>query len=224
MKLPSQFAALAPKVREFFEQKAFGQTVDLSDPTVVKAMSTPVAHYVCVDVFSKALKKLAIAEQEPTLLEPERVLSSCQPFPWSRQVWEGVKTVFNLVPCDNGFERDFAKFLDNAPDVTAYAKLPQPFGFSIEYTDGAMNLRSYYPDFVAVDDHGTHWLLETKGAETGDVAHKDVAAAQWCENARLLTGKKWSYLKIPQKAFETLQPSRLDHLGALQTVSLELAE
>ena len=81
-------------------------------------MSTPVAHYVCVDVFSKALKKLTIAEQEPTLLEPERMLSTCQPFPWSRQVWEGVKTVFNLVPCDNAFERDFAKFLDNAQDVT----------------------------------------------------------------------------------------------------------
>jgi hypothetical protein len=29
-------------------------------------MSTPVAHFVCVDVFSKALKKLTIAEQEPT--------------------------------------------------------------------------------------------------------------------------------------------------------------
>ena len=40
----------------------------------MKAMSTPVAHYVCVDVFSKALKKLTIAEQEPTLLEPERML------------------------------------------------------------------------------------------------------------------------------------------------------
>jgi len=101
VKLPSQFAALAPKVREFFEQKAFGQGVDLSDPVVVKAMSTPVAHYVCVDVFSKELKKLTIAEQEPKLLEPERMLSSCQPFPWSRPVWEGVKTVFSLVPCDN---------------------------------------------------------------------------------------------------------------------------
>lgn len=216
VKLPSQFAALAPKVREFFEQKAFGQTVELSDLTVVKAMSTPVAHYVCVDVFSKALKKLAIAEQEPTLLEPERLLSACQPFPWSRPVWEGVKTVFNLVPCDNHFERDFAKFLDNATDVTAYAKLPQPFGFSIEYTDGVMNLRSYYPDFVAVDDKGTRWLLETKGAETGDVAHKDAAAAQWCENATQLTKTKWQYLKIPQKGFETLQPSRLEHLRALQ--------
>jgi type III restriction enzyme len=176
--LPSQFAALAPKVREFFEQKAFGQTVDLSDAVVVKAMGTPVAHYVCADVFSKALKKLTIAEQEPTLLEPERMLSGCQPFPWSRPVWEGVKTVFNLVPCDNNFERDFAKFLDAATDVEAYSKLPQLFGFSIEYKDGVMNLRSYYPDFVALDQKGTRWLLETKGAETGDVAHKDAAATQ----------------------------------------------
>jgi type III restriction enzyme len=220
VKLPSQFAALAPKVREFFENKAFGQWVDLNNHEVVKAMSTPVAHYVCVDVFSKALKKLTIAEQEPILLEPERMLSTCQPFPWSRQVWEGVHTVFNLVPCDNGFERDFAKFLDNASDVEAFAKLPQPFGFSIEYTDGAMNLRSYYPDFVAVDDKGVRWLLETKGAETDDVAHKDAAATQWCENATQLTKTQWQYLKVPQKGFEVLQPNRLAELMALQPVKL----
>jgi type III restriction enzyme len=220
VKLPSQFAALAPKVREFFEQKAFGQAVDLSDLEVVKAMSTPVAHFVCVDVFSKTLKKLTIAEQEPTLLEPERMLSSCQPFPWSRPVWEGNHTVFNLVPCDNKFERDFAKFLDNATDVDAYAKLPLPFGFSIDYTDGAMNLRSYYPDFVALDTKGTHWLLETKGAEYDDVAHKDIAAEHWCENARRLTGSDWQYLKVPQKGFELLQPSRLHELMALSTPQL----
>jgi type III restriction enzyme len=220
VKLPSQFAALAPKVREFFEQKAFGQTVDLSDSVVVKAMGTPVAHYVCVDVFSKALKKLTISEQVPTLLEPERLLSSCQPFPWSRPVLEDAKTVFNLVPCDNHFERDFAKFLNSAEDVTRFAKLPQPFGFSIDYTDGAMNLRSYYPDFVAVDDKGTRWLLESKGAETGEVLHKDAAATQWCENATALTDTKWMYLKVQQKAFEVLQPTRFAHLAALRPMKL----
>jgi type III restriction enzyme len=220
VKLPAQFAALAPKVREFFERKAFGQMVDLSDPVVVKAMSTPVAHYVCVDVFSRELKRLTIAELEAVLLEPQRMLAMCQPFPWSRQVWEGARTVFNLVPCDNTFERDFAKFLDNAEDVTAFAKLPQPFGFSIEYTDGAMNLRAYYPDFVAVGHDGTHWLLETKGAETGDVVHKDAAAVRWCANATQLTKTQWKYLKVPQKSFELLQPSSLSHLMALRSESL----
>jgi len=220
VKLPSQFAALVPKVREFFEKKAFGHDVDLAKPDVVRAMSTAVAHYVCVDIFSNVLKKLTIAEQEPQLLEPERLLSTCQPFPWSRAVLEEAKTVFNLVPCDNAFERDFARFLHNAADVKAFAKLPQPFGFSIEYTDAATNLRSYYPDFAAIDTKGTHWLLETKGQETEDVSKKDSAAENWCANATALTGKKWQYLKIPQKAFGILQPKKFSDLVALKATAL----
>ncbi|MGH9375367.1 MAG: hypothetical protein ACRD1J_04290, partial [Terriglobia bacterium] len=220
VKLPSQFAALAPKVREFFEEKAFGQHADLNDIAVVKAMSTPVAHYVCVGVFRKELGALTIEEQTPQLLEPARMLSACAPFPWSRPVWEGLKCVFNLVACDNDFERDFAKFLDNALDVRAFSKLPQAFGFAIDYTDTAMNLRSYYPDFVAVDDAGGHWILETKGQETTDVARKDAAAGLWCENATKLTKSAWKYGKVPQKAFESLQPNRLADLTALQPRSL----
>ena len=76
---------------------------------------------------------------------------------------------------------------------------PHLFGVAIDYTDGAM---------------------ETKGAETGDVAHKDIAAAQWCANATQLAGQKWEYLKVPQKGFETLQPSRLEHLVALKPMPL----
>ena len=216
VKLPSQFAALARKVREFFEEKAYGHWVDLNDPAIVKAMSTAVAHYICVDVFKKALLELTVEEQTPTLLEPSRMLSTCQPFPWSRPVWEGRKTVFNLVPCDNEFERNFAKFLDNAADVRSFAKLPQAFGFAIEYTDAAMNLKSYYPDFVAVDDKGGYWLLETKGQEDVQVLRKDVAATQWCENASKLSGTVWRYGKVPQKEFEMLRPTRLS--GARRVV------
>ncbi len=215
VKLPSQFAALAPKVREFFEFKAFGREVDLDSSTTVRAMSTPVAHYVCVDVFKKELRTLSIEEREPQLLEPARSLSTTPPFPWSRSVWEGVHTVFNLVPCDNDFERDFARFLDAAPDVVRFAKLPRPFGFAIEYTDGAMNLRCYYPDFVAVDSGGTHWLLESKGQESPEVAFKDRAAIQWCENATALTATRWRYRKVPQSDFQALRPASLADLEAL---------
>jgi type III restriction enzyme len=221
VKLPAQFAALAPKVREFFEHKAFGHTVNLEDPATVKAMGTPVAHYVCVDVFTKALRAVSVEKQEPQLLEPARMLSTCPPFPWSRPVWEGRKCVFNLVPCQNDLERDFAKFLDNAADVVAFAKLPPAFGFCIEYTDAAMNLRHYEPDFVAVDTSGTHWLLETKGQENVEVLRKDAAAMQWCENASALSGKKWQYAKVPEKEFRSLQPTRLAELVVFQpTLSL----
>jgi len=145
---------LAPKVRQFFEDKAFGRRVDLSDMATVRAMSTQVASYVCIQEFSKVLKQLSIAEQEPQLLEPVRMLSTCQPFPWSRKVYEANHCVFNMIPCDNDFEKSFARFLDDAEDISAFAKLPQPFGFSIDYVDFGMNLRSYYPDFVALDSAG----------------------------------------------------------------------
>jgi len=156
VKLPAQFAALAPRVREFFEHKAFGKTVDLNEPATIKAMSTPQAHYVCVRLFTRALRQVVIDEQEPELLTPARMLSTITPFPWSRPYYEARHCILNLVPCDNDFERRFAVFLDKAPDVERFSKLPRPFGFAIEYLDGRSNLRHYYPDFVAVDDKGVH--------------------------------------------------------------------
>ena len=100
--------------------------------------------------------------------------------------------------------------------MRAFAKLPRPFGFAIEYTDGAANLRAYYPDFVARAEDGAHWLLETKGQESADVSYKDRAARLWCENATALTRATWKYLKVPQKEFESLQPVSLQDLRALE--------
>lgn len=148
------------------------------------------------------------------------MLSTCPPFPWSRTAWEGRKTVFDLVPCVNDFECDFAKYLDGATDVKSFAKLPQSFGFAIEYTDATMNLRSFYPDFVTAAENGAHWLLETKGQETADVPRKDAAAERWCENAIAPTDTPWRCLKVPQKDFEALRPSRLADLAALGAAGL----
>jgi type III restriction enzyme len=130
------------------------------------------------------------------------------------------KTIFNLVAADNAFERDFAQFLENAADVTAFAKLPGRFGFAIEYTDSATNLRYYEPDFVAVDRDRVHHLIETKGQENIDVAYKDRAATIWCENATLLSGTAWRYVKVPQMEFGKLQPSDLADVRLAFTPSL----
>lgn len=213
LKLPSQFAHLAPKVSQFFEQKAFGKPVDLNDPTIIRAMGRNAASYVVRKAFTSVLRDLLIETAQPELLTHARRLSFCEPFPFSRPTYGATRTVFNLVPCDNEFERLFARFLDSAPDVAAFAKLPQQFGFSIEYTDSSANLRYYYPDFVARTVVDEHWLLETKGAETIEVAHKDRAARLWCENATLLTGIAWRYVKVPQSEFAKLQPNEIDDLA-----------
>ena len=62
--------------------------------------------------------------------------------------------------------------------------------------------------------------IETKGREDLDVSHKDRAARLWCENATLLTGTEWRYIKIPQKEFESLRPDEFEDLIALEPVGL----
>ena len=119
------------------------------------------------------------------------------------------------MPLDNDYEGAFARYLQSATDVTSFAKLPARFGFAIEYLDDERNLRLYYPDFVVVDDKGVHHLIETKGAQTIEVRHKDAAAKVWCENATTLTGKEWRYRKILQTEFARLQPKMLADLAAL---------
>jgi type III restriction enzyme len=215
LKLPSQFAALAPKVREFLETRAFGERVNLDDPAMIKAISSNVAQYVTLKTFAQALRAKVVEELQPALVNAGRRLSETPPFPWSRGTMPAAKTVFTLAVYENDFERKFARFLEGAPDVQAFAKLPAQFGFIIQYTDSAANLRNYEPDFVAATEDAGFYLIETKGREDIDVAHKDRAARLWCENATLLTGNAWTYLKVPQKEFEALQPSELADLAVL---------
>lgn len=214
LKLPSQFAALAPKVRDFLALKAFGKQVNIESSEMIKAISSNVAQYVTVKTFVQALRTQIVEELAPQLLHSGRKLSETTAFPFSRTTFPASKTVFNLVAVENEFEHRFAKFLQDALDVARFAKLPAQFGFTIDYMDSAGRLRYYEPDFVAVLTDGSHKLLETKGREDPDVAYKDRAAVIWCENATMLTGTQWTYLKVPQKEFEKLDPTEFADLAA----------
>ncbi|MGI8748088.1 MAG: hypothetical protein ACR2J4_07060, partial [Deinococcus sp.] len=216
VKLPGQFNVVAPKIRAWFEHRAFGRAVDLDDPSVIQAMNSNVAKYVCRDLFTRALRAFSIEEQQPEVIADPIRLSSIEPFPWTRPVYPANKTPWNLAPCGNGFELESARFLDMAEDVRAFGKLHEQFPFSIAYVDGQTSLRYYHPDFVVVDENGAHWIIETKGAETEEVQFKDRAALLWCENASALTPARWRYLKVPQKAFKALQPESLAELQTLR--------
>jgi len=215
IKLPSQFAVLAPKVTEFFEHKAFGKTVDLNDKNVILAISSNIASYVVIKEFEKALREIVIEHKEPQLLSANRLLSTTPPFPTSKKIFEAKKTVFNYTPCDNDFEFNFAKFLDKSGDIKAFAKLPEQFGFCIQYTDTLANIRNYFPDFIAIADDNTNWIIETKGREDIEVRLKDNAAIKWCKTATELTKENWKYIKVPQKEFEQLHPDSFEELLAV---------
>lgn len=219
VKLPSQFSILVPKIREFLEEKAFGDIVSLNSKAMIKAISSNVASFITITTFAKELRALVIEERIPELQHDGRKLSETTPFPYSRPTLAHAgNCVFNLVPCDNEFERQFAKFLQEADDLNCFSKLPSQFGFAIEYTDNATNLRYYEPDFVAVHKDGSHWLIETKGQVNVDVAHKNRAATLWCENATLLTGTNWQYIIVHQSDFNQLRPDLFSDILALQSL------
>ena len=216
VKLPSQFAYLVPKIRQFLEERAFGEKVNLADPIILKAISSNVSQYVVVQTFVKSLRAIIVEERIPEIAAPPRKLSQTEPFAYSRPTYEASKCIFNRVPCDNEFEVEFSKFLQSTKEVTKFSKLPSRFGFSIEYTDSVANLRYYEPDFVAVLDGGEHYLIETKGREDPDVPHKDRAAKLWCEYASDLTEVRWQYLKIPQQDFKRLGPNEFSDLNVFK--------
>ena len=216
VKLPSQFAYLVPKIRQFLEERAFGEKVNLDDPVILKAISSNVSQYVVVQTFVKALRAIIVEERIPEIVAPPRKLSQTEPFAFSRPTYQASKCIFNRVPCDNEFEVEFSKLLQSSHEVTSFSKLPSRFGFSIEYTDSVANLRYYEPDFVAVLENGEHYLIETKGREDPDVPHKDRAAKLWCEYATELTQVKWQYLKVPQQDFKRLEPSEFSDLSVFK--------
>ena len=212
IKLPSQFSVIAPKIIEFFKKKAFGKEVDLEDKLVIKAMGNNLASYVVIKEFEKVLRDVVVEEKTAELISPEKFISETKPFPFSKVTVEASKSIFNYVACDNNYEADFARFLENSDDVVAFAKLPIQFGFCIQYTDKVANIRHYYPDFVVKLANGQHWLIETKGREDVEVVLKDSAAINWCERATELTETEWNYIKVLQKDYNMLRPSNFDEL------------
>jgi len=112
-------------------------------------------------------------------------------------VFEARRTVFDRVACDDEHELAFARFLDAAPDVVAFAKLPPAFGFAIEHLDDGGNLRLFQPGWVVRVDDGRSYLLETKRIMiAAEALQRDRAALAWCENATALTDAEWRYVRV----------------------------
>jgi len=218
LKLTSHFATLAPKIEQFLREKIFGKNVVLDSPNVIRALNEYNVLHLTERVFLKLLRPQIVEDKEPMLDEQNYLLSDTMAFPYSGKFVEADKTLFNLTPCGNAFEQNFARFLDNSPDIVSFANLGNlPAKLSIEYLDKETNLRFYEPDFVARDSTGNHWLLETKGREDLDVQYKNERAERWCEDVSHLTGIEWRFLMIPQKQFEKLNPQNFTDLVSALT-------
>ncbi len=211
-RLSGAFATLAPMVRDYLKERVFERPVELEDKVILRRLAENDAQALVVGAFGEAIRALSITEREPTITENAFRVSETPPFPWSRQTVEGERTVFNLTPVDNALEARFARFLDRASDVAAWAKLTMNSRFALEYISKAGALRYYYPDFVVRLTDDSCLIVETKGQEDLDVALKDRRARRWCEDATRLAGREWAYEKVRQQVFDAYTGGTMDGL------------
>ncbi len=113
-------------------------------------------------------------------------------------------------PHAGGFELRFARFLDEAPDVVAFAKNYLAVGFKIDYVKASGDLSNYVPDFLAKTADGTVWIVETKGREEIDLPQKMARLKQWCADAASASqaegGPEYRFVYVDQKGFEAHRP------------------
>ncbi|MBI4232276.1 DEAD/DEAH box helicase family protein [Candidatus Peregrinibacteria bacterium] len=193
------FANVSPIVYEYCKTVLFAKEVDMENEAIIRRLNDPDAREVIYDVFIEAIRKLTIKEREASKIINVRKVSSTKPFPWTKQIFESDKTVFNYVACDNNLELDFARALQVWADVKAFAKLTFQTGFYLEYLHPKKGLHSYYPDWLVLTANGERWIIETKGRVDVDVQYKDARAKQWCEDATKLSGEVWKYARVDEK-------------------------
>jgi Uncharacterized protein conserved in bacteria len=211
-RLTGQFAALAPLVKDYVMTRVFEEAADFADPRVLQVLGEPAAQVAILGSLRAAVDEVTLTEARAVREPKPLLLSATRPFLWSRETAMAQKSVFPLQPCDSGFEVQFAGFLDRCPDVAAFAKLAQEVRFSLEYRAEGGRLAYYYPDFVVRLTSGQHLVVETKGLADLDVPHKDTRAARWAVDASVISGTRWSYLRVDQEVFE-------DHAARLRSMA-----
>ena len=199
-RIDGHFAVVYPLLRKYLKYVFFGQEVDLDNNKIRRLFTDPRNTAEIIKTLAKAIGDKSIATITVKMKSDPLRLSELDGFYWKRMWAEQDKTIFNITPCFNDFEKHFAQFLDQAYDITKFAKLAETYTkFSIEYINHKGAIAYYYPDFVAEQKVGKEvimWLIETKGREQEDVPLKDARTERWCEDATKLTGVDWCYLKV----------------------------
>lgn len=219
-RLPNVFSELYPIVRDYVANRCFGTRVNLDDD----AIRTHLARLEMKEGIAKYLaRKIAELMVEKRELEFEKAdfrLSHTKPFSWRRNLppLQAERTIFNYVATYNDYERRFAEFLDNAPDVIAFASLgtteqgESGTEFRVDYLKPSGAIGLYHPDWVVVQKNAktrVNWIIETKGRVWEGTEAKDTAMNDWCERISKQTGQTWKFARVNQLDFDVRKPKTL---------------
>ena len=212
--LPNRFAELYPIVQQYVQRRCFGGAVDLEDGNVRSHLSRLPIREGIAKYLVREIAALTIERRELAFEKVAHQLSKTRAFHWRRNLppLRAEKTVFNYVATYNNFERQFAEFLDRAPDILRFAALgtteqgASGAAFRVDYVKPSGAIGFYYPDWVAVqrgpDDQIINWVIETKGRAWEGTEEKDAAMEDWCRRVSQAKGVDWKYIRVNQAEFQ----------------------
>jgi type III restriction enzyme len=214
-RLTNPHKVLTPLIEEFVSKVLFEREVNLYSGEVDHRMrDMDVIEHVRATFTPLILDKIVQIKDRKRLSQGQR-LSSWKPYQATSTINRPAvpcqRTMFNLVPCDNEFEQEFAEFCDFASDVAAFAKNAGPQKLMIDYLRPDGNRALYVPDFFVRQETGEYLLVELKGKVDTLVPLKARAAIEWCNTAS--KGKiKWRYLYVPYHLFQQSAPATVEEL------------
>lgn len=177
------------KVREFVQNNMFEQPVNLSDLNTLRNLSEVEYIRLIKDSFKKAVNDLTVEDKGDTEIKNYIKVSEARPFVVNDKSYLiPKKSVFNKIVGDSdsdGFELEFAAFLEGCDDVVSFAKNFQnkeASALRIEYKNSEGFISTYYPDFFVKKDEKTVFIIETKGREEENDKLKLERLQKWCED------------------------------------------
>ncbi|MGB8951959.1 MAG: DEAD/DEAH box helicase family protein [Candidatus Aminicenantales bacterium] len=206
---------LTPLVEEVLSRMLFERNVDLYSGEVDHRMrDMDVLEHVRA-TFTPLILAKTVRKKDRRRISHGQKLSTWRPFQATstekRPAVEAQRTMFNLVPCENEFERVFTDFCDYAEDVVAFAKNGGPQKLMMDYLRPDGHRAFYVPDFFVRQKDGACLLCELKGKEDILVPLKARAAVEWCKVAS--KGRyPWRYLYIPYHLFQQSAPNSIEEL------------
>jgi len=230
LRLVGGYEVLYGKVKAFMREHLFAASpVNLEDAQVLRNLSEPEAGKILFDGFKAAINALTVQDKGTTRIEDRIRLRDTRPFRTEHRPYiPAKKSLFNRIVGEanaGGLELAFAKFLDDAPDVAAFAKNYLAVGFKIEYVKADGDLSHYIPDFIVRTTDGGIWIVETKGRAELDLPQKMKRLAQWCADATAAStaenGPTYNFVYVDQEGFERNPPVSFSGLTAAFTAHQE---
>jgi type III restriction enzyme len=224
LRLVGGYDVLYGKVKTFMREYLFSPSpVNLEDPVVLRNLSEPDAGKILYDSFKIAINALTIEQAGTTRIEDRIRLREMRPFRTEHRPYlTANKSIFTKTvgePRSGGFELSFAAFLEDANDVTAFAKNYLAVGFKLDYVKADGDLSNYTPDFIVRTKDRMVWIVETKGRAELDLPQKMARLKQWCADATAAeeNGQHYDFVFVDQTGFQRNSPKTFSALAATFT-------